>query len=172
MNFPRPTTRKHIQSFLALASYYRKYIPHFAWLSAVLSDLLPKNTKFEWSKKTEQAFVDIKSRLASRPILIPPDYSKPFIVTVDASDFAIGASLIQEVDGLEHPVCFISRKLTPQQRNYSVIEKEAFALLTAVRSFSIYFGSEPVKVFTDHSPLQFLNRMSPHNQKLLRWNLE
>ena len=53
-----------------------------------------------------------------------------------------------------------------------MIEKEAFALLTAVRSFSVYFGSEPVKVFTDHSPLQFLNRMSPHNQKLLRWNLE
>ena len=172
MNFPRPTTRKQLQSFLGLASYYRKYIPHFASLSAVLSDLLRKNTKFEWSEKTEQAFVDIKSRLASRPILIPPDYSKPFIVAVDASDFAIGASLIQEVDGLERPVCFISRKLTSPQRNYSVIEKEAFALLTAVRSFSVYFGSEPVKVFTDHSPLQFLNRMSPHNQKLLRWNLE
>ena len=47
MNFPRPTTRKQLQSFLGLASYYRKYIPHFAWLSAVLSDLLRKNTKFE-----------------------------------------------------------------------------------------------------------------------------
>ena len=53
-----------------------------------------------------------------------------------------------------------------------MIEKEAFALLTAVRLVSVYFGSEPVKVFTDHSPLQFLNRMSMHNQKLLRWNLE
>ena len=80
---------------IVIASYYRKYIPHFAWLSDVLSDLLRKNTKFEWSEKTEQAFVDIKSRLASRPILVSPDYSKPFIVTVDASDFAIGASLIQ-----------------------------------------------------------------------------
>ena len=117
MNFPRPTTRKQLQSFLGLASYYRKYIPHFASLSAVLSDLLRKNTKFECSEKTEQAFVDIKSRLASRPIFIPPDYSKPFVVAVDASDFAIVASLIQEVDGLKRPVCFISRKLTPQQRN-------------------------------------------------------
>jgi len=53
-----------------------------------------------------------------------------------------------------------------------VIKKEAFALLTAVRSFSVYFGSEPVKVFTDHSALQFLNRISLNNQKLLRWNLE
>ena len=137
-----------------------------------MSDLLRNNTKFEWTEKIEQAFVDIKSRLACRPILVPPDFSKPFIVAVDASDFAIGASLIQEVDGLERPVCFISRKKRSQQRNHSVIEKEVFALLTAGRSFSVYFGSEPVKVFTDHSPLQFLNRMSPHNQKLLRWNLE
>jgi len=141
-------------------------------ISCTVRFVAEKNTKFEWFEKTEQAFVDIKSRLASRPILVPPDYSKPFIVAVDASDFAIGASLIQEVDGLECSVCFISRKLTPQQRNYSVIEKEAFALLTAVRLVSVYFGSEPVKVFTDHSPLQFLNRMSMHNQKLLRWNLE
>jgi len=59
--------------------------------------LLRKNTKFEWSEKTEQAFVDIKSRLASRPILVPPDYSKPFIVAVDASDFAIGASLTKKL---------------------------------------------------------------------------
>jgi len=172
MNFPRPTTRKQLQSFLGLASYYRKYIPHFAWLSAVLSDLLRKNTKFEWVRKDWTSVRRYQVALASRPILIPPDYFKPFIVAVDASDFAIGAYLIQEVDGLERPVCFISRKLTPQQRNYSVIEKKAFALLTAVRSFSVYFGSKPVKVFTDHSPLQFLNRMSPHNQKLLRWNLE
>ena len=83
MNFPRPTTRTQLQSFLGLASYYCKYIPHFAWLSAILSVLLRKNTQFEWPKKTEQAFVDIKSRLASRPILVPPDYSKPFIVAVD-----------------------------------------------------------------------------------------
>jgi len=63
INFPRPTTRKQLQSFLGLADYYRKYIPHFAWLSALLSDLLRKNTKFEWTEKTEQAFVDISSRV-------------------------------------------------------------------------------------------------------------
>ena len=68
-------------------------------------------------------------------------------------------------------VCFLSRKLE-KQRNYSVIEKEALALLIAVRAFSVYFGSYPVTVYTDHSPLQFLNRMAAYNQKLLRWNLE
>jgi transposase InsO family protein len=58
------------------------------------------------------------------------------------------------------------------QKNYSTIEKEALALILAVRAFSVYFGSTPVRVYTDHNPLVFLQRMANHNQKLLRWSLE
>jgi hypothetical protein len=170
--FPRPTSRKQVHSFLGLGGYYRRYIPHFASLAATLSDLLKKGTKFEWNNQTEQAFLDIKSRLASQPVLIAPDFDKPFIVGVDASDTAIGATLMQEIDGLEHPVCYLSRKLNKHQKRYAIVEKEALALLTAVRAFSVYFGSAPTVVYTDHSPLQFLNRMASNNQKLLRWCLE
>jgi len=106
LKFPRPTNRKQLQSFLGLASYYRKYILHFANLSAVLSDMLRKGTKFVWTESTEQSFLDIKSRLASRSVLIPPDFSKPFIVAVDASNIAIGAASMQEKDGLEQFICF------------------------------------------------------------------
>ena len=104
MKFPRSTTRKQLQSFLGLASYYRKYTPHFGNLSANLSDLLLKGVRFIWTERAEQSFLDIKSRLASRPVLIPPNFSKPFIIAVDASDIAIGAALVQEQDGLEQPV--------------------------------------------------------------------
>jgi len=104
----------------------------------VLSDLLKKGVKFEWSKEAEQAFLDIKSRLASRPILVPPDFTKSFSILV-----AIEAALVQEVNGLEHPICYLSRKLNKHQRNYAVNEKEALALLTAVRTFGVYFGSTP-----------------------------
>jgi len=90
----------------------------------------------------------------------------------DASDVANGACLFQVVDGLEHPICYLGKKLSKHQRNYSTVEKEAFGLLFATRAFSVYFGSSPVVVYTDHSPLQFLQRMSNYNQKLLRWNLE
>ena len=69
-------------------------------------------------------------------------------------------------------MCYISRKLRVHEKNYSTIEKEALALLTAVRACSVYFGSSPVVVYTDHSPLQFLETMANHNQKLLRWKLE
>ena len=74
--------------------------------------------------------------------------------------------------GLNNPYVFLSRKLNAHQRKYSTVEKEALALLTAVRTFSVYFGSSVVTVYTDHSPLQFLERMAPHNAKLLRWSIE
>ena len=68
--------------------------------------------------------------------------------------------------------CFCSKKLNIHQRRYATIEKEALALLTVVRHFSVYFGSQPVKVYTDHSPLTFLDRIANQNEKLLRWRLE
>ena len=172
LSFPAPTTRRQLQQFLGLAGYYRKFVPHFAQITSCLSDLLKKGTKFVWTPQTERAFLDLKSRLATQPILRPPDFTKPFCLAVDASDVAIGAVLFQEVEGLEHPICYYSKKLDCHQKRYSTVEKEALGLIQAVRTFSVYFGSSPVRVYTDHSPLQFLQRMSSQNQKLLRWSLE
>ena len=123
-----------------------------------------------WSDDCEQAFLDIKSRLTSRPILRLPNYDLPFLMAVDSSDVAIGARLFQDVDGVEHPICYLSKNLNKHQRNYSTVEKKAFGLLFATRALSVYFGSAPVLIYSDHSPLQFLQRMSNYNQKLLRWN--
>jgi hypothetical protein len=73
---------------------------------------------------------------------------------------------------VEHPICYFSKKLDQHQQRYSTIEKEALALVLAVRNFSVYFGSQPVTVFSDHSPLQFIHRMANYNNKLLRWAIE
>lgn len=170
--FPQPKNKKQVQSLLGLAGYYRRYLPHFADLTYPLTEMLKKDRRFAWSAEAQRAFVDLKSRLASRPILRPPDYSLPFVVAVDASQFCVGGCLLQVIDGLEHPVCFLSRKLKVHELHYSTVEKEALALVLAVRAFSVYFGSSPVIVYTDHSPLQFINSMANSNQKLLRWSLE
>ena len=172
LKFQRPSDKKQLRAFLGIAGYYRKFIPHFAQIAACLTDLLRKNTKFVWTEIQDTAFCDLKSRLASRPILRPPDFSLPFALAVDASDVAVGANLFQVVDGIEHPVCYYSKRLNVHQQRYSTIEKEALALLLAVRNFSVYFGTHPVTVYTDHSPLQFLKNMSNYNNKMLRWSLE
>jgi hypothetical protein len=172
LKFPRPVNKKQVQSFLGVAGYYRRYLPHYSEIARPLNELLKKGRKFQWSEEAEDAFIDLKSRLASRPILRPPDFDKPFCMAVDASQFCVGACLFQMVGEVRHPVCYFSRKLLANEVRYSTIEKEALALVVSVRAFSVYFGSTPVTVYTDHSPLQFINKMANANQKLLRWSLE
>jgi len=78
---------------------------------------------------------------------------------------AVGACLFQVENDIEHPIAYYSKKLNDHQRNYSVVEKEALALILATRTFSAYLDSKVVTVFSDHSPLQFLHKMANHNQK-------
>lgn len=103
-----------------------------------------------------------------------PDFAKLFKLEVDASGVGAGAVLLQEdAEGIDHPICYFSRKFTKPQLNYSTIEKETLALLLALQHFEVYVGSSslPIVVYTDHNPLVFLSRMYNHNQRLMRWAL-
>lgn len=93
---------------------------------------------------------------------------------VVASGTGAGAVLLQEdSSGIDHPVCFFSKKFSAAQRRYSTIEKEALAMLWALQHFAAYVGStpQPVLVLTDHNTLVFLNRMYDSNHRLMRWAL-
>jgi len=122
LKFPAPNNKKQVQSLLGLAGYYRKFLPHFADLTLPLTALLKKDVPFRWSEAANAAFVDLKSRLTSRPILRPPNYDLPFSVAVDASETCLGAVLFLVVDNVEHSICYLSRKLRDSERNYSTIE--------------------------------------------------
>ena len=97
-----------------------------------------------------------------------------FCLAVDASQGTVRGCFFQVTDGMEHPAWFLSGKLYKHELHihYSTIKNEALTLITAVLACSVYFGSNPVIVITDHSPLQFINSMANTNQKLLHWKLE
>ena len=104
----------------------------------------------------------------SNPVLTAPYFEKPFKLSVDASDFGMGGILLKDdEEGLEHHVCYFSKKFD----NYSTIEKESSVLLSSLRHFDVYLGScgYPIIVHTDHNPLTFIVRMKNHNMRLLRW---
>lgn len=91
-------------------------------------------------------------------------------VQVDANDHV----LLQEGNsGVLHPVCYMSAKFKPHQRPYATIEKEALGLLMALEKFSVYVSNHKftVAVYSDHNPLQFVNKMKNENQRLMRWAL-
>ena len=85
-----------------------------------------------------------------------------------------GSVLLQEDDnGVDHPVCYFSKKFNKHQRNYSTIEKECLSLILALQHFEVYLASShaPIVVFSDHNPLTFIHKMKNKNQRLLRWSL-
>lgn len=92
---------------------------------------------------------------------------------MNANDFGVGAVLLQDdAIGFEHPVCYFLKKFDIHQKHYSIIEKEALALILALKHFDVYVSScVPLIVYTDHNPLIFLHSMRNSNQRLMQWSL-
>ena len=160
--------------FLGMAGYYRKFCPNFSTISEPLTRLLRKNVKFDWTEQCQFAFEQLKAMLQHAPILSASNFTRPFKLAVDASDVAAGAVLLQEDQaGIEHPVCYFSRKFNASQKNYSTFEKECLALILSSQHFSVYVSSTdaPLTVYSDHNPLVFLHKLKNKNQRLLRWSL-
>ena len=172
-NFPTPEDKKQLMRFLGMAGYYRKFCPNFSAIAEPLTCILSKRIPFTWNSACDSAFQKLKAILLNDPVLAAPNFSCPFKLAVDASDLAVGGVLLQDdAMGIEHPVSYFSKKLLKNQRNYSTIEKECLSIILAVQHFEVYLScSSPIVIYSDHSPLVFLNKMKTKNQRLLRWSL-
>lgn len=170
--FPRPTNQKEIKGFLGLVGYYRKFIENFSKISKPLTGLLRKDYKFEWNFEQEDAFNVLRNKLISTPILQYPDFSKEFIVTTDASKYAIGAILSQGELGKDLPIAFASRTLNRAESNYNTTELELLAIIWAVGHFRPYIYGRKFVIVTDHRPLTWLFNCKDPSSKLVRWRLK
>ena len=116
-SWPRPDSVKQVQSFLGLANFYRRFVPRFADISQPLTALTRKNVKFVWSEDCEKAFSTLKEKLTKPPVLVHPssDLKRPMQLSIDASGFAIGSILSQEVDGHQRPIAYASKTLSTSE---------------------------------------------------------
>lgn len=171
---PRPTTKRQVRSFLGLTGFYREFIPNYAGLAAPLTNLTKKGARndVEWEEEHEAAFSHLKQLLAEPPILMAPDLGKEFTLRTDASDASLGAVLLQERDGVLHPVAYASRKLSRAEKNFATIERECLALVWAVGRFTIYLYGRKFRVQTDHQPLEFINKAKYTNSRIMRWSMK
>ena len=139
-----------------------------------MTKLHSKRMRFKWSSDCQNAFDKLKAILRSEPILLAPNFNKEFKLAVDASDVGAGGVLLQEDDiGVDHPVCYFSKKFNKHQKNYSTAEKECLSLILALQHFEVYPTSlsSPIIVFSDLNPLTFIHKMKNKNQRLFRWSL-
>lgn len=102
------------------------------------------------------------------PILQYPNFTKPFVLTMDASNIARGAVLSQGRIGSDKPICFASRTLSEREINYSTIEKELLAIVWATKYFRPYPLGRKFQIVSDHSPLTWLMGLEEPNCKLVR----
>lgn len=153
-NWPLPKTPKELKSFLGTISYYRRFIPGFAQIAKPMTSMLRgKNKLIVSTPEYEEAFAKLKEIMSSKLLLIYPDFDKPFILTTDASNYAIGAVLTQLVDGHERPIAYLSRTLSKAEEKYSATAKELLAIYFAAKKFRPYLYGKKFTIYTDHEPL-------------------
>ena len=171
-NLGPPSDVTSVRSFLGMAGYYRQFIPGFATLAMPLTDLTKTREPFRWGPEQQEAFDALRVALTQAPILTHPDVSRPYILYTDASDKAVGAILVQRDEhGVEKVISYLSHKLSGAQLNWATIEKEAYAVLYALKKFHAYLWGAKFEIHTDHKPLRSLFKSEIKNSKLQRWAL-
>ncbi|CAL9029894.1 unnamed protein product [Prunus brigantina] len=143
-----PASVKGVRSFLGHAGFYRRFIKDFSKITRPLCNLLAKDVVFHFDKDCVNAFNILKRELTSAPIIMAPDWSLPFELMCDASDYAIGAVLGQRVNKLAHVIYYASRTLNDAQLNYSTTEKELLAVVFALEKFRSYLVGSKVIVYS------------------------
>ena len=167
-----PTTVKAVRAYLGTCGYYRSCLPNYAHISEPLIALTRKHVRFHWTKSCQTAFEKLKQLLVSSHVMTAPDPRKPYRLYTDASDYAIGGILVQlSDDGVEKVVQYISHILSPTQRKWPIIEKEAFAVVYCVTKLRPYLYGASFLCLTDHKPLRCLFTKDLDNTRIQRWQI-
>ena len=169
----KPETKKELRSFLGTVGFHQKYIDKYAEKGKALTDLLKKGepNQIKWDAESNESFQTLKTALTQKPILRLPNFEKQFVLQTDASDSGLGAVLLQEHDGVNMPVMYISRKLNAAETRYSTIERECLALFWATKRLHVYLYGTEFILEIDHQPLAFVNRANINNDRVMRWAL-
>lgn len=172
-SFPKPTSKKAVQSFLGLTGYFRKFVRDYSKIAKPLSELLKINQRFRFGVEEEEAFERLKQLLVSEPILriYRPDATTE--LHTDASKEGYGAALLQkdEEDDHFHVVYFTSRKTSDAEKKQHSYELEALAVIHAVKKFRVYSLGIKFKLVTDCSALQRTLSKIDISPKVARWAL-
>lgn len=151
---PEPKNVSEVRAFAGLVNYYSKFVRGLADIMSPLYKLLKKNVRFVWTSECSAAFKRIKDEICRDVSLAHFDPHASIFLTCDASNVGVSAVLSQKMsNGVERPVAFASRKLHAAEANYSVIDREALAIMYGLNKFFFYLAGNKFVIRTDHKPL-------------------
>ncbi|UYV69971.1 K02A2.6-like, partial [Cordylochernes scorpioides] len=151
---PAPTDVHGVKRFIGMVNHLGRFVENLYEIVAPLNQLLVKGQDFVWDCSQERAFRKLKELLTTQPILAAYDVRKPTMVSSDASSYGLGEVLKQEgKNGIWRPVAYSSRTMTPTEKRYAQIEKEALAITWACERFQDFLLVKRFRIETDHKPL-------------------
>ena len=149
--WPSPKNITQLRAFLGLTGYYRRFIKGYGVICRPLFDALKKNS-YVWCESQEKAFQQLKLMMSTPPVLALPNFNEPFVLEADASGQGIGAVIMQQ----GKPIAFFSKSLDPKAAAASTYEKEALAILEALKKWNHYFASTSLIIKTDQQSLKYI----------------
>jgi len=172
LNLKQPENRKEVQSIMGFFNFFREFIPKFSEKTLFLTDKL-NGEDFIWKSDDELSLANLKQELLKEPVLKPYDESKEILIETDASLRAVAAIVTQE----NHPVAYLSKKLTPSQSKWSNIEREAYGIFWAITKLRRVLLGRKFTIQTDHKPLIFIFSSNSSistrtSARISRWALE
>ena len=173
LGWATPTTVRDVQCFLGFVNFYRIFIKNYSKIAASLTRLTCKD-KLDWNSDAEKTLQLLKTAFTTAPVLVYSDFSKPFFMETDASDFALGVVLSQLGDGAKlHPIAFHSRKFSVAEINYEIHDKELLAIVDSFQEWChlLEGATHQVTVYTDHKNLEYFISIRVLNRHQARWNM-
>ncbi|GJT27071.1 reverse transcriptase domain-containing protein [Tanacetum coccineum] len=168
---PPPTNVKAVRSFLGHAGFYSRFMKDFSKISKPMTKLLEKDSVFNFNEECNKEFETLKEKLTNAPIMVSPNWSLPFELMCDASDFVVGAVLGQHEEKQFLPIHFASKTLNSTQQNYTVTEKELLTVVFAFDKFRSYLVLSKTVMFTDHAAIKYQFSKQDAKLRLIRWIL-
>src|SRR2546425_3006379 len=165
-----PQTEKQVRSFIGKIQYISRFISKLSITCEPIFRLLKKNQPTEWNQECQEAFEKVKAYLTHPPVLSPPKPGNPLVLYVSVEDLGVRAMLAQANEfRTEHAIYYISKKLSPTEIKYSLIEKTCLAVVWAIKKLQHYFKSYKVTIVSKMDPMQYLYRTPILAGKLSRW---
>jgi len=154
-----------------MTGFYRQFIQDYSDITSPITELLKKDVKFEWNGECQVAFKTLKKCLTESPILIMPNDKDRFTLMTDASDFALGAVLGQDRNGVDYVISYSSKKLNPTERKYHINEKEGMAVVWAIhKNYRRFLHGRRFKVITDSKTVEaMISKTNPISMRVARW---
>ncbi|GBG62959.1 hypothetical protein CBR_g34659 [Chara braunii] len=169
-DWPRPQSVIEVRSFSGMCGYYRNFIKNYCTITSPLTDLTRLDTPWDWTDECEATFKRLKHALTHHEVLMVPDLQRPFVVTIDASQYGIDSVLAQQEGKKLRLVKYMSKKMPSKKLAKSTYERELYALYKALVHRRRYLLGRFFYLRTGHQTLKWIKTQLVLSDALKRWS--